>query len=65
MTKKLAASVMSATVDLERIVTAHAQREKDSEKQSPDVVMKDAPLVLSKSWVVVSGDDWEMVDGTI
>jgi hypothetical protein len=64
MTKKLAASVMSATMDLERIVTAHTQKEKDPEKQSQDVVMKDAPLVLSKSWVVVSGDDWEMVDGT-
>ena len=63
MTKKFATSVMAATKELERIVAAQTQKEKETQ----DVVMKDArPLpVLTRSWVVVSGEDWEMVDGTL
>jgi hypothetical protein len=62
MTKKLASSVMNATMELERIVAAQTQREKEVQE---DVVMADVPPGLTKSWVVVPGEDWEMVDGTV
>jgi len=58
MTKKFATSVMNATVELERIVTA-------KEKEVQDVDMADVQPVLTKSWVVIPGEDWEMVDGTV
>ena len=60
MSKKLGTSVMNATLELEQIVAAQIQKE----KQIHDVVMADA-TALTKSWVVVPGDDWEMVDGTV
>jgi hypothetical protein len=64
MTKKLASSVMNATMELERIVAAQTQREKDVQ----DVLMEDTPPPppgLTQSWVVVAGEDWEMVDGAL
>ena len=61
MSKKLAASVLNATMELERIVAAQTQGEEEKE----DVVMADPPPGLTNSWVVVQGEDWEMVDGTV
>lgn len=58
MGPRLAVSIMTATKDLEQIVAAQGDREKESQ----DVIMADAPPILTKSWVVVPGEDWEMVD---
>ena len=63
MGPRLALSIMTATKDLERIVAA--QNEADDLQ---DVVMLDTTVVspvgsgLTKSWVIVPGEDWEMVD---
>jgi len=65
MTKKLTASVVNATMELERIVAAQTQKEKREKEEKEDVVMADVPPGLTKSWVVVPGEDWEMVDGTV
>ncbi|OCH95435.1 hypothetical protein OBBRIDRAFT_720600 [Obba rivulosa] len=53
MGPRLALSILTATKDLERLVAAQREREKD-------VAMTSAEL--SNSWVVVPGEDWEMVD---
>jgi len=53
MGSHLAVQIMNATRELEGIVAA--QRDVDG-----DVVMADAHL--SSSWLVVSSEDWEMVD---
>ncbi|GLB44896.1 hypothetical protein LshimejAT787_1802330 [Lyophyllum shimeji] len=58
MGPRLAISIMTATKELERLVAAQ-------ESEPQDVVMADATTsspVLTKSWVVVSGEDWEMVE---
>lgn len=67
MGPRLALSIMSATKDLERIVAAQTQQASDSSMD--DVIMLDATItttttspVLTKSWVIVPGDDWEMID---
>ncbi|KAF9468179.1 hypothetical protein BDZ94DRAFT_1247380 [Collybia nuda] len=60
MGPRLAVSIMSATKDLEQIVAAQGDREKELQ----DVTMADASPILTKSWVVVPGEDWEMVDCT-
>jgi hypothetical protein len=60
MSKSLAASVMNATMELERIVAA---RDKDVQDVPMDDVSPSSPG-LTQSWVVVPGEDWEMVDGT-
>jgi len=63
MGPRLALSITTATKDLERIVAA--QNEADDLQ---DVVMLDTSVVspvssgLTKSWVIVPGEDWEMVD---
>jgi len=57
MGPRLAVSIMTATRELERIVGAQTQRDQPS-----DVTMGDATPLLSNSWVVVPGEDWEMVD---
>lgn len=55
MGPRLALSITTATQELERIVAAQTERE--------DVAMLDATTpILTKSWVVVPGEDWEMVD---
>ncbi|KZT07683.1 uncharacterized protein LAESUDRAFT_724669 [Laetiporus sulphureus 93-53] len=54
--RELEKSIYSATSELERIVAA-SQGDADS-----DVVMADSDPALSKSWVVVPPEDWEMVD---
>lgn len=60
MGPKLALSIMSATMELERLVAAQGP---DTDN---DVPMADSsPPSLSASWVVVGGSDnqdWEMVD---
>jgi len=54
MGPRLAVSIMTATRELERIVAQQMDAEND---------MADSPTgVLSNSWVVVPGEDWEMVD---
>ncbi|KAF5379784.1 hypothetical protein D9615_005703 [Tricholomella constricta] len=58
MGPRLAVSIMTATMELERLVA-------DQENESQDIIMADATAtspVLSKSWVAVSGEDWEMVE---
>ncbi|KII89664.1 hypothetical protein PLICRDRAFT_39792 [Plicaturopsis crispa FD-325 SS-3] len=55
MGPRLALSILTATRELERIVAARQKREAEAE-----VSMADG--VLSNSWVVVPGEDWEMVD---
>jgi endonuclease V-like protein UPF0215 family len=73
MGPRLALSIMDATKELEKIVADQREREADG-----DVVMSDSTAtttsfnvvgsgslampVLTASWVVVRGDDWEMVD---
>ena len=64
MGPRLALSIMTATKELERIVAAQNEREKED---MHDVVMFDATSPVSpgltKSWVFVAGnEDWEMVD---
>jgi len=58
MGPKLALSIMSATMELERLVAAQGP-ETDN-----DVAMADSAPTLSASWVVVGSEtqDWEMVD---
>jgi hypothetical protein len=58
MGPRLAVSIMAATKELEQIVAAQGEREKDIQ----DVNMTDASPILTKSWVVIPGEDWEMVD---
>lgn len=67
MGPRLAMSIMTATQELERIV-ADQQEERDKDN---DVIMSDSTLVsptslatpvLTTSWVVVKGEDWEMID---
>ncbi|KIM84189.1 hypothetical protein PILCRDRAFT_6470 [Piloderma croceum F 1598] len=55
MGPRLAVSILTATRDLERIVASHVDVDKD-------ISMMDG--TLSKSWVVIPGDDrdWEMID---
>lgn len=53
MGPRLAVSILTATRELERIVAS--QIESDG-----DVPMIDA--TLANPWVVVPGEDWEMVD---
>ncbi|EMD34108.1 hypothetical protein CERSUDRAFT_86861 [Gelatoporia subvermispora B] len=55
MGPRLALSILTATKDLERMVAAQRERE-------GDVAMTGAEGTLSNSWVVVPGEDWEMVD---
>jgi len=70
MGPRLAVSIMTATRELERIVAAQADKEKERDRdrdRDNDVVMGDGissqpPISLSNSWVVVPGEDWEMVD---
>lgn len=50
MGPRLAVSMLTATRELERIVAAQRDR------------ADDAPAPLGTSWVVVPGEDWEMVD---
>ena len=66
MGPRLAMSIMTATQELERIVADQQERDKDN-----DVVMSDSTLVsptslampvLTTSWVMVKGEDWEMID---
>ncbi|KAF8150906.1 hypothetical protein B0H34DRAFT_801815 [Crassisporium funariophilum] len=68
MGPRLALSITTATKELERIVADQQERDRDM-----DVVMTDStttPMygsglampVLTTSWVVVRGEDWEMVD---
>lgn len=62
MGPRLALSIMAATKELERIVAAQTERDREG-----DVLMDDAPTVtnstgLSNSWVMVPGEDWEMID---
>lgn len=66
MGPRLAMSIMTATQELERIVADQQERDKDN-----DVVMSDSTLVspsslampvLTASWVMVKGEDWEMID---
>ncbi|KAF8969104.1 hypothetical protein BDZ97DRAFT_1796042, partial [Flammula alnicola] len=66
MGARLALSIETATRELERIVADQQERDRDN-----DVVMSDCTLVspsslampvLTASWVVVKGEDWEMVD---
>lgn len=62
MGPRLAMSIMAATKELERIVAAQTDRERDWEG---DVLMEDAtspPSALSNSWVMVPGEDWELID---
>lgn len=54
-TQELEQSLFSATTELEQIVAA--QRDADN-----DIVMGDCDISLGKSWVVVSSEDWEMID---
>lgn len=59
MGPKLALSIMTATMELERLVAAQGP---DTDN---DVPMADSSPSLSASWVVVGGSDnqdWEMVD---
>ncbi|KDR78780.1 hypothetical protein GALMADRAFT_209168 [Galerina marginata CBS 339.88] len=72
MGPRVAMSIMSATAELERII-AESEQQRDGEG---DVMMGDSTLtksvapsptslampVLTASWVVVKGEDWEMVD---
>jgi len=69
MGPRLAVSIMTATRELERIVAAQAEKEKERDRERDrdnDVVMNDIssppPMSLSNSWVVVPGEDWEMID---
>ncbi|KAG5644656.1 hypothetical protein DXG03_008038 [Asterophora parasitica] len=57
MGPRLAVSIMSATMELERLVAAQ-----DQDVTMADATVAAAPPTLTKSWVVVSGDDWEMVE---
>ncbi|KAJ3491758.1 hypothetical protein NLI96_g445 [Meripilus lineatus] len=57
MGTRLAFSIHQATQELEWLVAAQREREKES-----DVVMGSSETPLSNSWVVVPGEDWEMVD---
>ena len=56
-------SILTASQELERIVADQQERDKDN-----DVVMSDSTLVslampvLTTSWVMVKGEDWEMID---
>ncbi|OBZ72361.1 hypothetical protein A0H81_07845 [Grifola frondosa] len=57
MGPRLAISIYTATKELEQIVAA----QRDSDR---DVAMSNADSPLSNSWVVVPPEDWEMVDCT-
>lgn len=66
MGPRLAVSILTATRELEKIVASQnfeVERDKDV---NGDISMNDAPgngsVTLSNSWVVVPGEDWEMVD---
>lgn len=61
MGPRLALSIMAATKELERIVAAQSQSEKEREREN-DVMMAESAPTLSNSWVVVPGEDWEMID---
>jgi hypothetical protein len=54
MSSNLAASILNATRELEGIVAAQ-QRDADG-----DIIMGDTHM--SSSWLVVSSEDWEMID---
>jgi hypothetical protein len=65
MGPRLAISILTATRELERIV---ARNNLDTDRE--DVVM-DSPSIgsgscptptLTNSWVIIPGEDWEMVD---
>jgi hypothetical protein len=60
MGARLAVSILTATRELERIVAQQSGMDVDKE----DVMMMDAtcPPPLANSWVLVPGEDWEMVD---
>lgn len=58
MGPRLAISIITATRELERLVAAQGEREDDFN----DVAMTDSAPVMTSSWVVVQGDDWEMLD---
>lgn len=59
MGPRLAISIMTATRELERIVAAQEQREQEI---GDDAMAVDSHPVLSKSWVLIPDQDWEMVD---
>jgi len=75
MGPRLAISIMSATRELEMLVAAQ-QRERETSQEYPDIVMADSPPLptpapvhhhqlqqtLTRSWVFVPNEDWEMVD---
>jgi hypothetical protein len=57
MGPRLAVSIMTATLELERIIAA--------QPQDVDMMDDDEPhLSMNGPWVVVPGEDWEMVDCT-
>jgi len=55
MGARLAISIFAATQELERIVAAQTDRDRD-------VIMSNGEAQMSTSWVVVPHEDWEMVD---
>jgi hypothetical protein len=61
---RLAERIQAATLELERIVAAQyeAERAREREAAARDAEMTDLMPVMSSSWVVVPGEDWEMVD---
>ncbi|KAF8071644.1 hypothetical protein FPV67DRAFT_887925 [Lyophyllum atratum] len=68
MGPRLAVSIMTATKELERIVAAAQEGEPqdivmaDATGAATTAVASSAPVLLTKSWVVVPGEDWEMVE---
>jgi len=54
MGPRIALSIMSATQELEKIVSKQSW-------QDADIIMADG-TGTSNSWVVVPGEDWEMID---
>jgi hypothetical protein len=61
MGPRLAISIMTATKELERIVAAQTEREAMA-AAGDDAMAVDSNPVLSKSWVLIPDQDWEMVD---
>jgi hypothetical protein len=60
MGARLAVSILTATRELERIVACN-----NIDTDRDDVTMDHTPSTvppLTNSWVIVPGEDWEMID---
>ena len=56
---RLAVNLLTATMELERFV---AQQKEHAAEEDRDISMEDGTSVLTKSWVIVPQEDWEMLD---